>query len=85
MVRTAEFTALEEGGQVMAGIDRSPPQGSASAAYVRAYRDARLVAMRAQRIGEEELERELEALDDSVAGSDHHELAELRAKVPNRG
>lgn len=64
----------------MAGIDRSPPRSSASAAHMRAYREARLVAMRAQRIGDEELERELEALDDSVAGTDHEELAELRAK-----
>ena len=64
----------------MASINRSPPQDSASAARVRAYRESRLVAARAQRIGEEELERELEAVDDSIAGTDHQELAELRAK-----
>ena len=65
----------------MASIDRSPPHDSASTARVRAYRKAQLVAARAQQIGEEEIERELEALDDAVAGSDHHELAALRAKV----
>lgn len=70
----------------MASVNRTPPPGDDFAAgLIRGYRDARRIAVRAARIGEEEEKREeeeLDEIDDAIVGSDRRELERLRSEIP---
>lgn len=61
----------------MSGIDRSPPPDELSDIRISAVREARLINAQAKRI---EWERELDQLDDAIVGTNHKELARLRAR-----
>lgn len=68
----------------MAGINRSPPP-SDPVDPATTYRASVRTAAQARRVAEDEMERELNRLDDAIAGTDRHELARLRARVESEG
>lgn len=69
----------------MGGINRLPDSDDTWAIdRMRAYREARSINTRAERIGENESERQLDELDDAIVGISHRELVALRAEIEDR-
>lgn len=65
----------------MAGVNRVPATYDPTTSRIRTEREARLIEEQTKHVGEEEIERELETLDDDIAGTDHDELARMRARA----
>lgn len=65
----------------MAGINRTPPAGDDYASRIRAYREARRAALKAEGMGQTEIERELDQLDEAVVSASSEELRELRQQL----